>query len=91
MLKNSSPNNMHYEELYYTSEKDYAALLMAMNQPLVSFYRFRGKYIFVFSNAVKCQKAIRDFSKHSLILNARSVFMAIRTVQGMTKSNKKIK
>lgn len=77
---------MKYQNLFYTTNTDYAALLLAMNQTLDSRYWEKGKYHFVFENAVKCNKVIKDYNQHRIIVGAKSLFEAIETVKGMIES-----
>jgi phosphoheptose isomerase len=74
---------MHYTNLFTTKNTEYASLLLSMNQTLESSYAKDGEYYFVFQNAIKCKKVVADLLNHRVIVDAKSLFEAIKTIKGM--------
>ena len=74
---------MKYSNFYTTKNPEHAALLLSMLQPLESSYCKEGEYYFVFQNAVKCEKVVKDFQRNRLIVDAKSLFEAIKTINNM--------
>jgi uncharacterized protein DUF5659 len=74
---------MHYSNLFTTKNTEYASLLLSMNQTLESSFEKDGEYYFVFQNEVKCRKVVTDLLNNRIIVDAKSLFEAVKTIKGM--------
>lgn len=74
---------MRITNLFTTKNLEHASLLLSMGQTLESNYQEKGENFFVFQNAIKCKKVIKDYNNNRIIVDAKSLFEAIKTIKGM--------
>lgn len=78
---------MEYSNFFTTKNPQYAALLLSMYQTLDSYYFKNGECYFVFAHEAKCKKVINDYLCNRMIVSAKSLFDAMKTINGLIKAD----
>lgn len=71
---------------YITHDSEYASILYATKQVLDSSYWENGTCFFIFENQNKCEQIIGDYYKDKIIISAKFLMEAIRTIKSIIYS-----
>lgn len=72
-----------YVKPFKTKDFDHASILYACKQKLSESYWDNGSCFFEFENEEVCEKLISDYYRDELVLGAKSLMEAIKTIKGI--------
>lgn len=72
-----------YQNFYTTKDFELASILYASRQVLDSSYWENNTCFFVFENTEACEAIIADYFKDNLIMSAKSLMEAIKTIKSI--------
>ena len=75
-----------YQNLYKTRDSEHASVLYATKQVLDSSYWENGACFFIFENRDKSEQIIADYYKDKIMVSAKSLMEAIRTIKSIIYS-----
>lgn len=79
--------NQKIQNLFKTKDSEHASILYAAKQVLDSSIWENGTCFFVFENQeAKCEQIIADYYKDKIIISAKSLMEAIRTIKSIIYS-----
>lgn len=73
-------------ENFKTKDQTIASLLYATGQTLNSSFWENGVCFFVYEDKTQCEQIIVNYYKGQIILSAKTIFDAIKTVKGIIYS-----
>ena len=76
----------YYENIFSTKDFETISLLYAKGQFLDSYHRQNGSVWFNFRDEDKCQEIISDYLNDKIVIGAKSLFEAIKTIKGIIRS-----
>lgn len=77
---------IQYKEFYKSRDTEISSILYANKQTLESSYWENGACYFLFNDKEACEKIISDYFNDKIIISAKSVMEAIRTIKSIIYS-----
>lgn len=74
------------QNLYKTKDSEHASILYAVKQVLDSSCWENGTCFFIYEDKDKCEQIIGDYYKDKIIISAKSLMEAIRTIKSIIYS-----
>lgn len=76
----------NYQNPFKTKDSEIVAVLLATKQVLNTSHWENGVCYFIFQNKLECEKIISDYRNDKIVIGAKSLMEAIRTIKSIIRN-----